>query len=247
MKNIARQIIGAIAFCSALTGAHAQQAAAAAPSTAEDASTAAWKTSILGPWVITSPGDNRFATLMIRGLTPNADGFQLDALTGGNAVPAAAVVPRDGVRTMELTLASGMKFSVKQVSDVLFEGTATAASGEVRPAQVRSLLAKPDAAVPAGCAAFHGGWGGIWGQGVGATRLWVLGEDASCNVYYSYQSTTSDDVPATYRKGTIKDNTLAVGCGTSGTCVFTQKGDQVWATYTSTSGNNTAVFRRVSR
>jgi hypothetical protein len=29
--------------------------------------------------------------------------------------------------------------------------------------------------------------------------------------------------------------------------VFAQKGDQVWGTYTSTSGNNTAVFRRVSR
>src|SRR4051812_21311909 len=113
MKTIARQAFGAIALFGALVCAHAQQPPAAAPAAATDAN-AAWKTSILGPWVITSPGDSRFATLMIRGLTPNADGFQLDALSGGNAVPAAGVVPRDGVRTMELTMASGMKISAKQ-------------------------------------------------------------------------------------------------------------------------------------
>lgn len=199
---------------------------------------------LLGPWVVLS-GGSRLGTLMVRGVSVKEGGNELDALFGGKSGVQAQQVQSDSERKLLVALPSGMKISAQAISDSVYEGTATDGAGVTKDVRLVNISARPADGIPAQCAAFHGGWGGTWGMGVGATRLWVLGIDANCNAFYSYQGTSSNDMPATYSNGVIKDGSLAVRCGVGGTCVFALKGDEIWANYTSTSGSNNAVFRRV--
>lgn len=200
---------------------------------------------LVGPWVITS-GVNQLGTLMVRGASAKPGGFELDALFGGKPGVKAEIVQGDTERRLLAVLPNGSNISAKAVSPTVFEGTGTDGAGAPRDVRLVYIAARPAESTPPQCAACHGGWAGTWGQGVGATRLWVLGIDASCNVSYQYNSTSSDEMPALYSGGAIKDGTLAIRCGGGGTCLFTVKGDEVSASFSGGGGTNNAVFRRVA-
>lgn len=105
-------------------------------------------------------------------------------------------------------------------------------------------LSRPASDVPPACASYAGGWVGTWAQGnFGPLRLWVTAVTPDCVATYAYGS---GGLPSTFTTAKILDGTLAITCGVSGTCAFKHSGDELWATYSSTSGNNSGVFKRLS-
>lgn len=105
-------------------------------------------------------------------------------------------------------------------------------------------LLQPASNVPPACASYAGGWVGTWAQGnFGALRLWVTAVSQDCVATYAYGS---GGLPATFKTAKIQDGTFAIGCGVGGTCAFKHSGDELWATYSSTSGNNSGVFKRLT-
>lgn len=112
------------------------------------------------------------------------------------------------------------------------------------PASEVPPMLQPASNVPPACAHFAGGWVGTWSVGnFGALRLWVTGVDQDCVATYAYGS---GGLPQAFKTVKIQDGSLVIDCGTGGACQFLPHGDELWATYTSTSGNNSGVFKRMA-
>jgi hypothetical protein len=174
--------------------------------------------------------------------------------TGQSAVTGTVTKKESGVYVLQFVTQAKSKVEATQNADGSFTGTFVDPTGASKPlrmekiskASVAALKFPPPAAdVPQACAAFYGGWAGEWSISQGPVRLWVHAITADCSAMYSYRSTDSDDAPYEYRKIEIKDGKLAIPCGNGGTCVFTHQGNELWASYQSTSGTNNGVFRSI--
>ncbi len=104
-------------------------------------------------------------------------------------------------------------------------------------------LTQPAPGVPADCARYAGGWGGNWAQGgIGTLRLWITAVSQECIATYAYGS---GGLPTAFRTATIRDGTLTIPCGVGGLCTFKPSGEDLFASYSSTSGQNSGVFKRL--
>lgn len=105
-------------------------------------------------------------------------------------------------------------------------------------------IERPATGVPPACAFYSGGWGGKWAQGnFGPLRLWVTAVSQDCVATYAYGS---GGIPSTFKTAKVQDGVLAIACGVGGTCTFKRSGEDLWASYASTSGTNSAAFTRLS-
>jgi hypothetical protein len=112
------------------------------------------------------------------------------------------------------------------------------------PASEAPSLTQPAPNVPIACASFVGGWEGTWAQGgIGTLRLWVTEVSQDCVATYAYGS---GGLPTRFKTAKIEGDSLAIPCGVGGTCTFKRSGEELYASYSSTSGQNSAVFKRLS-
>jgi hypothetical protein len=100
----------------------------------------------------------------------------------------------------------------------------------------------PAADVPVSCAAFLGGWSGVW-PNVGRVWLWVVSVDAKCGAKYSYGA--SSNVPQNFKMADIKDGVLSIPRA-SGSASFEANGNEISGRYTGTDGTNAAMMQKVS-
>ena len=105
---------------------------------------------------------------------------------------------------------------------------------------------KVESAIPENCAFFSGGWAGRYSQHVGPIRLWVTEILADCSLKYSSETTSSNEPPAKFSAGQVKDGQLTVPCGMNGMCSFKREGDRLFASYSDRFGfRNNGVFERI--
>lgn len=103
--------------------------------------------------------------------------------------------------------------------------------------------------IPANCAAFLGAWVGRWEYGnYGEMRLQVLEVDTNCVAKGAYGGNTGKAWP--YEGAEIKADKMSWLCSKArtGTCVFENHGDTLWANYHDPSGGkNNGVFKKVAQ
>lgn len=221
-------------------------------------------------WLVTVEGVNRTRTMTIKEISQKSDGiFALNAtfgLSDGKQTTIEAEINQttQGHR-LELTTSTGAKIIATQTPNGTFAGTFTPKGGETKgvtitkisenelqsmldsTAKTTSSIETPAANVPAPCAAFSGKWKGTWSQGgIGQQWLWVASVDANCVAKVGYVGSTR--TPKSFESVEIKGGELKWLCNksTSGTCVLTRHGDDLWANYSNPSGGtNSAVFEKV--
>ena len=223
-------------------------------------------------WLVTVEGEAKTRTIMITAANPKADGpTELVATygwTGGNMHPIRAQMAQSGEqRQFVLITPADTKIVATERPDGTFQGTFALKDGKVKgviiakssgdsPQIATAALANGDAArkpgsdVPAECSGYVGAWVGRWSQGGFGDQYLRIAEvratGESCLARYSYSS-SSTTVPGK-RTVEIKDGAITFICNnsTGGTCVFTRKGEVLWASYSnSMGGQNNGVFERL--
>ncbi len=217
-------------------------------------------------WLITVVGSDRTLTLQLSGGTKQGDTGKV-ALNAALGLPrlqplpiSAEMIETAQGRTLSLITRLGGKVVASQNPDGTFNGTITDANGQSRAVSIRKLAetelaalqpqreagfsVKPVAAdVPVACAAFIGGWTGNWGYG--KRWLWIGEIDAKCVVKFIYG--TQQKPSGKIQSAEIKDGKFAFPCGgAGGTCYFTNHGDELWAGYGGSDGQNSTVFQKES-
>ena len=100
--------------------------------------------------------------------------------------------------------------------------------------------------VPVTCASFYGTWHGKWSQGgIPDQKLRVVDVTPECKVRYSYVNLNNPG--RTFDSVDVRNGELTFICNkeTNGTCTFTVKGDELWATYSNPGGgSNSGVFKK---
>jgi len=231
-------------------------------------SVAQLQTELISAWLVTVEGEVRTRTLRISGVEKKEEGkFLLDSVYGwtdGNQTVVKVEISQTAQeRTLLLTTQPGSKIAVTQKSDGAFVGTFTTPNGETKGVVLEKLsdvellalrsrmkaptaIVKPTDDVPPSCSAFSGKWTGRWGSGnAGQAWLWVANIDSKCSAKISYLS--SNRTPTSYETVVIKDGVLEWVCNksTGGTCILKIKGDDIWGSYSNTSGGfNSAVFKK---
>ncbi len=165
-----------------------------------------------------------------------------------------------------LTTQANSQIAATRTAAGIFEGTFTTKNGVSKPIRIErtsegeleatveaanairaaGLIVKPGPDVSAEYAAFSGQWTGTWGYGRGQNWLWIVSIDRGCTAKYALLSNASP--PRGFSTAEIKGGELSFLCNrsTGGTCVFSRKGDELWASYSNPAGGiNNAVFGRV--
>jgi hypothetical protein len=236
-------------------------------SLAQPTATVQAQVSLVGSWLVTVDGEMETRTLFVAEEAPTSDGALLEAkygITNRGQVPInAKMLHVSDQRQLILTVPqTGTRIAAIEQSSGIFKGTFTPRNGSIKEVsivriteamqqqllQVGSAVAvqKPGPEVPESCAGFFGSWAGSWNIGnFGQQRLWVLFIKADCTARVSYRSSTSNGPPKSLSAAKIEGGALALPCGEGGTCVFQLHGDDLWGSYTDTSGGrNNAVFRK---
>lgn len=222
---------------------------------------------LISAWYVTVEGEDRARALRITAIAQKSpDAFFVESTYGwadGNLTPVRAELSVSGLdRKLSIVTQADSKIEATQQSEGRFAGTFTIRSGAVKQillerisdsdlaqkksSTVTKMASKaPGADVPSGCAAYFGNWSGAWAQGgIGTQWLRVFSVDSNCVAKYSYLSDAR--MPTALKTIEIKDGIMAVPCGTNSTCVFNRKGDELWGSYSSSSGNNNGVFRKAN-
>jgi hypothetical protein len=189
-------------------------------------------------------------------LTETARGRDLFVATrlGGKIV---ATQNQDGTFTGTITDANGQEraigirqYTEKELADNQLRPDRNPAMAQGRQEEVFAIKT-PAVDVPAACAAFIGGWKGVFMDPVSRVNfdphwLWVTEINEKCIARYSYEY--SPEKPKAFKSEEIKNGELTVLCGGGrGYCTFTSHGDALWVSYRGNSGaGNNAVFRKVS-
>jgi hypothetical protein len=267
--RLARLFVAAL--LAALAGAAWCQPAAQAVQPAPVAQAAAASkpsVSLVGTWIVTVKSLPETRTLIVSEEAPTETGALLGArygITGKGQGPIAArTLAANGLRRLSFVTQADSVVVADEQPDGSFVGTFKFKNGSVKPVLVsRATSAAPSAArapdpaapqplaadTPAHCAAFHGNWAGAWTQGsFGRLFLRVVAIDVTgdkCVARYSF--TSAETPPKVVFRAEISDGVLSFVCNrsTGGTCQFKRSGDELWGSYTSTSGNNSGVFRPV--
>lgn len=224
------------------------------------------KTELVSAWLVTVDGEERTRTLKITGVEQKDSGiFPLEAVYGwtdGNQTPVRAEISQTGQeRTLLLTTQPGSKIAATQKSDGNYLGTFTSTSGQTKGLKIEKVsdeslrtkiaaanasraagvIVEPGSDVPKECAAFSGRWTGNWPY-YGQTWLWVVEVGANCVA--KCISWTTSAVPTRFQSCDIKDNVL-VRQKSDGAEYYQLRGDELWARYVYSGGQNNAVFRKL--
>lgn len=211
-------------------------------------------------WLVTVEGEAKTRTLMIAAANPQADGStELVAAygrTGGNIYPIRAQMAQSGEqRQLVLITPDSTKIVATERPDGTFQGTFTLTDGRVKRVIITKSASGPQVVtfskdVPAECSGYVGTWVGRWSLGSSGEQYLRIAEvwsiDGKCMARYSYSSS-----PTTVPGNAIieiKDGAITFICNrsTGGICVFTHKGESLWAGYkNSIGGGNSGVFKRV--
>jgi len=235
-------------------------------SSAQQKAIAQLQTELISSWLVTVEGEDRTRTLQIIGATQKSDdALILDAVYGWTdrnqtAISASVVQSGKDVKLL-FTTQRGSKVATVQASNGTFEGNITATNGTVKPVKIErvsdeSLQARitaitassavgvfvyPDSDVPKECGAFFGRWTGRWPR-YGQTWLWVVEVGANCVA--KCMSWTTAAVPNTFQSCDIKNNVL-MREKTDGIEYYELRGDEIWARYSFSGGQNNTVFRKL--
>jgi hypothetical protein len=226
--------------------------------------------SLVGFWLGTVEGEAAARSLVITKEAPTNDGALLSAKYGmasKGVSPIEAEMRRIGdQRQMVLISQAGTIITVTEQPDKKFQGTFALKTGVTKSvaftrvtedelqsliqakapasqakAATPTLMQVPGPDVPAACASFVGGWTGNWS--FGKRWLWVTEVDAKCVARYSY----GPQKPTGLKSAEIKDGKFAFPCGKAGgTCYFTNHGDELWAGYGGSDGQNSTVFQKTT-
>ncbi len=223
------------------------------------------QTELLSSWLVTVEGEDRTRTLRISGASAKSDGtLLLEAVYGWsdeNQTPVTASLIQSGQDVKLLfTTQPGSKVATVQTSNETFEGTFTATNGSVSRVKIEKvsdealqtriaaaktraagMIVEPGPDVPKECAAFSGRWTGRWPY-YSQTWLWVVEVGANCVAKCMSWSTSA--VPNTFQSCEIKNNVL-VRQKPDGMEHYALRGDELWARYVYSGGQNNAVFRRL--
>lgn len=229
-----------------------------------DVALAAPADSLVASWAIQIAGDDAQRTLRVVGIE-TADPasrrvFALMGYRGQRLVPVAVELDdSDAPLTMRLTTPTGAKVEVRQSEDgSSFQGQLTAVSGAVRAVQLTRMapgedtatasvhyIAKPQANVPAECAALSGLWEGEWKFfGLGKAWIWVLEVDADCKAKIAYQGVLAR--PRAFQVLDVRGGSTVLP-RPQGTIALRLVGDELRGALTFFFGDagNSGVFRHV--
>ena len=224
------------------------------------------KTSLVAPWLVAIQGDERNRLLRIKDISPGAgDTFLLEADYGyieENQTPLQAEVTQTNptIKLM-LTTQAASKLAVWQMPDETFAGSFTTAKGKTtdvkfvklsdeevkgkaaaaKAAREAKIIVKPGPDVPADCSAFSGRWTGDW-PFYGPKWLWVVEVGANCVAKCANWTTSA--VPNKFQSCDIKNKVL-VYQKTDGAEYYELRGDELWARYVYSGGQNTTVYRKL--
>lgn len=218
-------------------------------------------------WLVTVEGEAKTRTIVIAAANPKADGStELVATygwTGGNMNAVQAQLAQSGgQRQLVLITPANTKIVATERPDGTFQGTFALKDGKVKSVIVAKSASDLQVAtvgndaptksgkdVPAECSGYVGAWVGRWSQGGFGDMYLRIAEVRSigegCLARYSYSSSPTT-VPGK-KTAEIKDGTITFGCNSStgGTCVFTRKGEVLWASYSNPmGGQNSGTFKR---
>jgi len=229
---------------------------------------------LVSAWLVVVGDEGRTRVLRIKGISsaPRSDGTHLlDAdygFTDERQTPIPAFMSQVGSRlTLNFTTQSNSEIVATNASSVIFEGSFTDKKGKGKPVIIRKLtdaefqskvtsakalregkLIPPGPEVPVSCGSFFGGWSGSWNSGAfSAQKLWVASVESDCSVKYVFTTSDSVELPKSFRTTEIKGSVLSVSCGPgmSGTCSFTQKGEDIWGTYSGPGYPDSIVMKRI--
>jgi hypothetical protein len=215
-----------------------------------------------GSWVVVVEGESRTRTLNVLSTNQEADGSAIiDSEYGwsdGRKSSLKAKLGKNASNRDELTFTTGAgsKITASLIQPGVFEGRIvngtdydkkiTIANSDASK-QLGLVLQKPGPDVPPSCAAFFGSWKGYWTQGSFPEMLIHITEvKPSCVAKYFYYPDTKY---TTNLEGSaeIQDGKISFLCNkvTGGTCAFTLRGDEFWASYSNPSGGvNNGVFKK---
>lgn len=220
---------------------------------------------LVGTWLVTVEGENATRTLIIAAEAATDSGALLSAkygISGKGQGPIEANVTSAGDRRqMNLVTQAATIIIATEQPDGTFNGTFALKSGVVKPltmarvtdaellaklqTQPNTLIQRPGPEVPAGCAAFSGGWGGEWPE-IGFASLWVVNIDENCAAKVAYSKRVMAPTPKqTLSNATIKSGVLYLQRPDGGTTKFELNGGSVNARYEGPGGSNSAVMRRL--
>ena len=232
-------------------------------SSAQQKTLAQLQTEVLSSWLVTVAGESRTRTLKIsRASQESDDTLLLDAVYGWtdeNQTPIAASLILSGQDVkLSFTTQPGTKVAATQTSSGVFEGTFTLPKGTVKSVKIEkvseealqakisaakasraaALIVAPGPDVPKDCAAFSGRWTGNW-PNYGRTWLWVVEVGANCVAKCT--NTGSSNAPKSFQACNIKGKVLERQ-KPDGAEYYEVHGDELWARYVYSRGQNNAVF-----
>lgn len=226
------------------------------------------KAEMISSWVVAVEGESRTRTIKISAASLQPDSsVRLDAVYGwidGNqtAISASLVQSGQDVKLL-LTTQAGSNVKATHTSDGLFVGTFTPTNGAAKPVKIQKVsndelqtkidavkatmggvIVAPGPDVPKDCAAFSGRWAGNW-PGYGRTWLWVAQVSAICIAKCTQPDTADIPNKNRFQFCDITDKVLVLK-GSAATLSYELHGDELWARYVSSSGQqNNTVFRKL--
>ncbi|MCK9380394.1 MAG: hypothetical protein M0P95_04920 [Sulfuritalea sp.] len=237
------------------------------PVFAQESTLAQLQTDLVSPWLVTIKGQARTLILRITAAKHrNDEAFALDAtygfIDGRQDAVEAEVMQTAKERKLRFNTQSGNRYAVTQTPSGLFEGTYTGSKGNTKEVSMERLsedelkqrmasyqagrtakiIVEPGSDVPKECAAFSGRWTGSWPV-YGQTWLWVV--EVAANCVAKCMSWTTSAVPNRFQSCDIKNNVL-MREKPDGMEYYELRGDELWARYVYTGGQNGAVFRKLT-
>ena len=103
-------------------------------------------------------------------------------------------------------------------------------------------LPAPD--VPANCAAFSGGWTGVW-PNVGRSYLWVMSVAKDCTAEVLYTTNANPSPTQKRTPAAINGDTLTLDRPDGGTTKFEHRGNTIYGRYRGPRGFNEASMERI--
>lgn len=188
------------------------------------------------------------------------------ATTGGALSPVSMQITGPaGSRQIGFTTPGGIAVAATEQADGSFKAKLTYKNGTLRDATIaRTTEAEvkriasvdprvpvpPAPTVPAECAALHGTWLGRWARGNYEMYLRIVEtvvQGGVCTVRLSYSRSATPVAART--AAVVKDDSMSFLCNlsTAGTCYFKRRDESLWASYASSSGTNSANFKKVDQ
>jgi hypothetical protein len=234
------------------TGVEAVPSTQAKPLTSEETAKllAQLKSELTASWLVTVAGEDLVRLLKVKGVSHKAnDSFLLEADYGGLAgvqTPVYAEIRQmDQERKLILTTQYDSKIVVVQTPEGEFSGTFSPKKGKTKDvkiakvsedelklkiaaakaADLAKMIVQPGPDVPPECAAFIGGWTGVWQNGYGRNWIWVVEVDANCVIKYRF----GEYLQPPFFTAVIQKGVLTVPAAENGKIFFERHGDDLWA------------------